>query len=69
MYIKLKKYKNTKHENPDDRLGEGQFGFVLDVRPRMEAVAEELGYSQIAQLPKQITTIFKYTFFRMTKKC
>ena len=42
MEITLKKHKNTKHGNSDMKLGEGQFGIVLDVRPGNELEADKL---------------------------
>ena len=40
--ITLRKHKNTKHEQPQNKLGEGQFGFIFDVRPGNESEAKEL---------------------------
>ena len=40
--ITLKKHKNTQHGQLHNKLGEGQFGFVFDVRPGKEDEAEEL---------------------------
>ena len=40
--IPLKKHKNTKHGQLDNKLGEGQFRYVFDVRPGKEDEAEEL---------------------------
>ena len=45
--ITLTKHKNTKHHNKPSNiqeLGEGQFGFVFDVRPGKEKEAEELRF-------------------------
>ena len=40
--ITLKKHKNTKHSQPQKKLGVGQFGYVFDVRPGKQDKAKAL---------------------------
>ena len=57
--ITLTKHKNTKHHNKPSNiqeLGEGQFGFVFDVRPGKEKEAEELRFEWKHKEKTEITT-------------
>ena len=40
--ITLKKHKNTKHSQPQNRLGVGQFGYVFDVSPGKQNEAKAM---------------------------
>ena len=57
--VTLTKHKNTKHNNkpPNIReLGEGQFGFMFDVRPGKEKQAKELRFEWKRKENNEITT-------------
>ena len=59
LFSLLRYHKNTKHHNKPSNiqeLGEGQFGFVFDVRPGKEKEAEELRFEWKHKEKTEITT-------------